>query len=105
MFVSVKNRHFVSIVVATSIIVEIIARRVVERREIVVSPCGEHIRSNALLKFFDVLTVCWPLLLLLVVESVQTDVLSCACAFLITKCSNGGSGAWHISPNSGVYTP
>ena len=105
MLVSVKNRHFVSIVVATSIIVEIIARRVVERREIVVSPSIQYIRSNALLKFFDILAVSWPCLLLLVAESVQTDVLSCACALFITKCSNGGSGAWHISPNSGVHTP
>ena len=103
MLVSVKNRHFVSVEVATSIIVEIIAGGVVERREIVASPSGQYIRGNALFKCFDILAVSGPCLLLLVAESIQTDILSCACAFLITKGGDSRGGAWHISPDSGIH--
>ena len=101
-FVSLQYRHFFSIVVRTSVVVEVIARGVVTRRETVVRPTVPNLRRNACLKVREVLPVSRPVLFLRGAQTVQTDVLRSSRTRFVAERYHRACRPRHVAPDSRI---
>ena len=104
MLVTVQDRHLFLVVVRTPVVMEIIARRVIPRRETVATPRAPNIRRDLAFQLRQVLTVDRPTQLLFGAQTVQTDVLHSSRAFFVTEGYDGTRRPRYKTPDSTIHT-
>ena len=103
MLVTVEDRHFFLVVVRTPVVMEVIARRVIPRRETVASPSAPDVRADLALQFRQVLAVDRPTQLLRGAQTVQTDVLHSSRALFVTERHDGTRRPRNKTPDRAIH--
>ena len=104
-FVALQNRHFLAVEIGTPVVVEIISRRVVPRREALALPTVPNVCGHAALQLRQVLAVSRPSLLLLAVQTVQTYVLHRTCARLVAEGYYRARRLRYVTPDGAIDAP
>ena len=104
MFVTVEDTYFLLIEIRAAVEVVVIACRVVERREDICLPLIQCVGVDFGFQCIHEGFVCRPVLLLHIIQTIQTDILHGARAGLVTKGNNGTCCTRNVSPYSGVHT-
>ena len=104
MLVSIEHRALFLIEIGAAVVVEIITRRVVERRESVVLPLGENRGIHFSAQLVDVGFIGRPCFLSFAIQTIQTHVLLRTRTGFVAEGSDRAGGTRYVAPHGGIDT-